>query len=46
MSGYRVPKRIQWVEELPRDAYVKVLKCDLRDQYARRGDGVAGSNTK
>lgn len=37
LAGYRVPKRIEWVEELPRNAYGKVLKRALRDQLAIDG---------
>lgn len=33
MAGYRVPKQVQWVEELPRNAYGKVLKKVLREQF-------------
>jgi acyl-CoA synthetase (AMP-forming)/AMP-acid ligase II len=32
MAGYRVPKRVVWVDELPRNAYGKVLKRQLRDE--------------
>ncbi|MFC4011163.1 class I adenylate-forming enzyme family protein [Nonomuraea purpurea] len=32
LAGYRVPKRVVWVEELPRNAYGKVLKRRLRDE--------------
>ncbi|GAA3523134.1 long-chain fatty acid--CoA ligase [Amycolatopsis ultiminotia] len=34
LAGYRVPKRIEWVDELPRNAYGKVLKRRLRDELA------------
>lgn len=33
LAGYRVPKRVIWVEELPRNAYGKVLKRVLREQF-------------
>jgi acyl-CoA synthetase (AMP-forming)/AMP-acid ligase II len=33
LAGYRVPKRVVWVEELPRNAYGKVLKRALREQF-------------
>jgi acyl-CoA synthetase (AMP-forming)/AMP-acid ligase II len=32
LAGYRVPKRVLWMEELPRNAYGKILKRQLRDQ--------------
>ncbi len=32
LAGYRVPKRVIWVESLPRNAYGKVLKRQLREQ--------------
>ena len=31
MAGYRVPKEVVWVEELPRNAYGKVLKRQLKE---------------
>lgn len=31
LAGYRVPKRVVWVDELPRNAYGKVLKRRLRE---------------
>jgi acyl-CoA synthetase (AMP-forming)/AMP-acid ligase II len=34
LAGYRVPKRVIWVDELPRNAYGKVLKRQLRDRFA------------
>jgi acyl-CoA synthetase (AMP-forming)/AMP-acid ligase II len=34
MAGYRVPKRVIWVDRLPRNAYGKVLKRELRDRFA------------
>jgi acyl-CoA synthetase (AMP-forming)/AMP-acid ligase II len=34
LAGYRVPKRVEWVESLPRNAYGKVLKQQLREQFA------------
>lgn len=33
LAGYRVPKRVEWVESLPRNAYGKVLKRQLRDRF-------------
>ncbi|OLT12768.1 hypothetical protein BJF78_23800 [Pseudonocardia sp. CNS-139] len=33
LPGYRVPKRVVWVDELPRNAYGKVLKRVLRERY-------------
>jgi acyl-CoA synthetase (AMP-forming)/AMP-acid ligase II len=32
LAGYRVPKEVIWVDELPRNAYGKVLKRQLREQ--------------
>jgi acyl-CoA synthetase (AMP-forming)/AMP-acid ligase II len=37
MAGYRVPKRVEWVEELPRNAYGKVLKRALRERFSASG---------
>ena len=32
LAGYRVPKQVYWVDELPRNAYGKVLKRHIREQ--------------
>ncbi|WP_052914310.1 class I adenylate-forming enzyme family protein [Protofrankia coriariae] len=37
LAGYRVPKRVVWVESLPRNAYGKVLKRQLREQFSGSG---------
>ncbi|MEV7085390.1 AMP-binding protein [Streptomyces sp. NPDC093085] len=34
LAGYRVPKRVVWVDELPRNAYGKVLKRQLRERLS------------
>jgi acyl-CoA synthetase (AMP-forming)/AMP-acid ligase II len=34
LAGYRVPKQVLWVDELPRNAYGKVLKRQLRERFA------------
>ena len=34
LAPYRVPKRVPWVDELPRNAYGKVLERRLRDRFA------------
>ncbi|WP_181780282.1 class I adenylate-forming enzyme family protein [Pseudonocardia pini] len=34
LAGYRVPKRVIWVDELPRNAYGKVLKRALRERFS------------
>jgi acyl-CoA synthetase (AMP-forming)/AMP-acid ligase II len=34
LAGYRVPKRVEWVDSLPRNAYGKVLKQQLRERFA------------
>jgi acyl-CoA synthetase (AMP-forming)/AMP-acid ligase II len=34
LAGYRVPKRVVWMDELPRNAYGKVLKRRLREELA------------
>jgi acyl-CoA synthetase (AMP-forming)/AMP-acid ligase II len=42
LAGYRVPKEVLWVDELPRNAYGKVLKRRLREQFAAvEGPGTA-----
>jgi acyl-CoA synthetase (AMP-forming)/AMP-acid ligase II len=35
LADYKVPRRIELVAELPRNATGKVLKAQLRDQLAR-----------
>ncbi len=39
LAGYRVPKQVVWVEDLPRNAYGKVLKRQLREQFSGQGSG-------
>jgi acyl-CoA synthetase (AMP-forming)/AMP-acid ligase II len=34
MAGYRVPKHVVWVDALPRNAYGKVLKRELRERLS------------
>jgi acyl-CoA synthetase (AMP-forming)/AMP-acid ligase II len=34
LAGYRSPKRVEWVESLPRNAYGKVLKQQLRERFS------------
>jgi acyl-CoA synthetase (AMP-forming)/AMP-acid ligase II len=34
LAGYRVPKQVVWVDELPRNAYGKVLKRQLRERFS------------
>lgn len=36
IADYRRPKRFIWVESLPRNAYGKVLKRELRARYAQK----------
>ena len=35
LAGYRVPKRVVWVDALPRNAYGKVLKRELRERFEK-----------
>ncbi|NMI01117.1 class I adenylate-forming enzyme family protein [Pseudonocardia acidicola] len=37
LAGYRVPKQVLWVDDLPRNAYGKVLKRRLREQFTTAG---------
>ncbi len=41
LAGYKVPKRVFFVGELPRNAMGKVRKSVLRERFARDRDGVA-----
>jgi fatty-acyl-CoA synthase len=34
LSGFKVPKAVHFVEELPRNASGKILKRELRDRFA------------
>jgi long-chain acyl-CoA synthetase len=36
MAGYKKPKSVDFVDELPKSAYGKVLKRELREQYLQR----------
>lgn len=33
LAGFKKPQRIDFVDEIPRNAYGKVLKRELRDRY-------------
>jgi len=35
LGGYKIPRRLAFVERLPRSAMGKVLKTSLRDTYGR-----------
>jgi acyl-CoA synthetase (AMP-forming)/AMP-acid ligase II len=37
MAGYKKPKSVDFVDELPKSAYGKVLKRELRDRYQKLG---------
>jgi acyl-CoA synthetase (AMP-forming)/AMP-acid ligase II len=34
LADYRVPKRVIWLDQLPRNAYGKVLKNNLRERFS------------
>lgn len=34
LPGFKVPKRVLFVDELPRNASGKILKRELRDRFA------------
>jgi malonyl-CoA/methylmalonyl-CoA synthetase len=40
LAGFKLPKRVVFVEELPRNAMGKVQKNVLRERYARTFDGA------
>lgn len=42
LAGYKVPKRVVWLDELPTNAYGKVLKRSLRSDLAEQLAGSAG----
>ena len=42
LAGYKVPKRVCFAEELPRNSMGKVQKSVLREQLVRQQDGVTG----
>ncbi|HEY9547032.1 MAG TPA: acyl-CoA synthetase [Solimonas sp.] len=39
MAGYKAPKRVEVIEQLPKNASGKILKRELRDRFADRGNG-------
>ena len=41
LAGYKKPSGVEFTEELPRNAAGKVLKRNLRDQYAERFAGAS-----
>jgi long-chain acyl-CoA synthetase len=43
LAGYKVPKRIEVANDLPKNASNKVLRRVLRQQYARSTEGTAPS---
>jgi long-chain acyl-CoA synthetase len=43
LAGYKVPKRYEVVPVLPRNAAMKILKRELRDQLATTSDGARTS---
>ena len=42
LANFKVPRRVEFVDELPRSALGKVLKRELRDSLVTAGSGVAG----
>ena len=40
MAGYKAPKLVQIVDELPKNASGKILKRDLRDRFSDRGQSL------
>ena len=34
LAGYKKPKRVEFVDELPRNASGKILKRELRDRFS------------
>ncbi|RTL68622.1 MAG: hypothetical protein EKK42_09405 [Pseudonocardiaceae bacterium] len=45
LAGYRMPKHIEWIDELPRNSYGKVLKKELRKRLAA-GSAVATQHVR
>jgi acyl-coenzyme A synthetase/AMP-(fatty) acid ligase len=43
LAGYKKPKRVIFVDELPKTVSGKIVKRDLRDRYSgEAGDGANG----
>src|SRR3546814_13622792 len=45
MAGYKAPKRVEVIEQLPKNASGKILKRELRDRFADRGNGPGACRT-
>ncbi len=41
MAGYKVPKRVEIVEALPKNASGKIMKRELRDQFSERSQATS-----
>ncbi len=35
LASYKKPRRVEFIDELPRNASMKVLKYELRERYGR-----------
>jgi fatty-acyl-CoA synthase len=44
INKIKLPRQIIFIETLPRNAYGKVLKLELRDRLSNPQSGVAGRN--
>jgi fatty-acyl-CoA synthase len=42
MAGYKAPKLVEIVEALPKNASGKILKRELRDRFAHKGESLGG----
>jgi acyl-CoA synthetase (AMP-forming)/AMP-acid ligase II len=42
LAGYKVPKRVDFRDELPKNASMKVLKTTLRDEHTQAPVQVEG----
>src|SRR2546423_1889538 len=46
LAGYKVPREVEFVKELPRDATGKVLKRELKEMHEKGGSGSSSGSKK
>ena len=46
LARYKVPREVEFLDELPRNATGKILKKDLKEREEEDGDGANGSEPK
>ena len=46
LAGYKVPREVEFVKELPRNATGKVLKRELKEMHEKGGSGSSSGSKK